>query len=148
MRLGVQVSWPLVLPAPGVNDAPPGKPDAVSDAIGSPSGSDAVTVTVSAVFSRPLTLAGALTTGGCGVETVTYSYAPRSENVTGPAPVSDVEGSSTRAAPSASSDGQFATPELPESMAGEPPSRWKSPPDAFTNLGSAWVEWASCPLAA
>ena len=56
---------PLVVPAPAVNDAPAvmAVPVAVSEMIVSPSGSEADTVNVMSVFSLPLAVAGAVTTG-------------------------------------------------------------------------------------
>ena len=47
----------------GVNVAPVGSGDAVSDAIGSPSGSAADTVNVRRAFSDPEAVAGAVTAG-------------------------------------------------------------------------------------
>ena len=64
---GVQVSVPEVLEASVTNDAwfPGGSADrsAASPEIGSPSGSDAVTVTVTVLPSSIGTVAGAVTTG-------------------------------------------------------------------------------------
>ena len=60
---GVHVSVPAVFPGPGAKLAPAGSPVAMSDVIDSPSGSLAVTVTVSRFPAGAETLAGALTTG-------------------------------------------------------------------------------------
>ena len=56
---------PLVLPAPAVNVPPAvmAVPEAVSEVIAWPSGSEAVTVKVISVFSFPEAVAGAVTTG-------------------------------------------------------------------------------------
>ena len=54
---------PLVLPGPGANPAPAGRPAAFNDVIDSPSGSLAVTVTVRSDPTFPDTDAGAVTTG-------------------------------------------------------------------------------------
>src|SRR5437667_12901702 len=51
---GVQLRVPAVLPAPGANVAPEGKPAAASEEIASPSGSAAVTLTVSRPPTTPL----------------------------------------------------------------------------------------------
>src|SRR2546426_55979 len=68
---GVQVRTPEALPAPGVNAAfePAGSPErlAVSEAMAWPSGSDAVTATVTALFSRTVLVAVAVTTGARSV---------------------------------------------------------------------------------
>src|SRR5258705_271896 len=80
--------------------------------------------------------------------TLWNSSAPRSENVTGPSPAFAVAGSSTRAFPAASVEGQFATPELPQSIKGEPANGRKSPPAAFVNRGLACFVRVSLPLAA
>ena len=68
MKVGVQVSVPEVLPAPGVNTAlcRAGRPErsAVSEVIAWPSGSAAVTLTVSWCCSPTPAVAGAVTTGG------------------------------------------------------------------------------------
>src|SRR6185295_1064016 len=61
---GVQVRVPVVFPGPGVKAAPAGSPDIASDVIESPSGSEAVTGTVSTSAIRTTALAGATTTGG------------------------------------------------------------------------------------
>ena len=63
MNPGVQVSVPEVFPGPALKVAPGGRPDAVSEAIASPSGSAAVTFTVIRLFSSPEAPAGAVTTG-------------------------------------------------------------------------------------
>ena len=65
MEVGVQVSSPVVLPAPGANVAPAvmAVPAAVSDVIASPSGSLAVTETMSSEPSFTEAVAGAVTTG-------------------------------------------------------------------------------------
>ena len=65
MNEGVQLSVPLVLPAPAVNTAPAvtAVPDAVNDVIASPSRSLAVTLTASAEFSLTDAVAGAVTVG-------------------------------------------------------------------------------------
>src|ERR1043166_2747373 len=76
------------------------------------------------------------------------SSAPRSANVTGPRPRFGVPGSSTRARPSASVEGQFATPELASSMHGEPARSSKFPFAGSAKSGSAWNVFPSCPLAA
>src|SRR5436190_16584325 len=109
-----------------------------------PSGSAAVTLTVRRPLSATVAVAGAVTTG---VWSVTNSIAPRSEYFTGPAPVLETAGASTRACPVASVEGQFGAPESAASMAGEPASREKSPPAAFTKFGLACRECASCRLA-
>ena len=67
------------------------------------------------------------------------SYAPRSSYGSGPTPVFGVAGSSTRALPSTSRPGWPLTPEFPESIAGDPAMRWKSPPAWFTHLGEPWT---------
>ena len=59
---------PLRLPAPDVNVAPPGSPLALSEVIGWPSGSAAVTVNDSVTFSAALWVAGAETTGARSTE--------------------------------------------------------------------------------
>src|SRR5262245_12685737 len=149
---GVQVNVPLLWSGLDTNVAPllagMVRGTMISDAIGFPSGSDAVTVNVIFVPLVPFTVPGATTTGARSTTVGTYSNTPRSANATGPAPVFRVAGSSTRAPPAASVAGQLATPELPASIAGEPARRWKSPAAPFTNRGSAWREWASWPLAA
>src|SRR5262245_62358571 len=61
--LGVQLSVPEVLLPFAVNVAPEGSPLAVSDVIACPSGSEAVTFTVSSAFSGPEAFAGAVTAG-------------------------------------------------------------------------------------
>jgi hypothetical protein len=62
---GVQLNVPLVLPAPAANVAPAvmAVPEAVSEAMASPSGSAAVTLTVRSEFSFTEAVAGAETTG-------------------------------------------------------------------------------------
>src|SRR5438132_5251253 len=60
---GVQLSVPVVLPAPGVKVAPDGKPAAASEEIASASGYVAVTLTVSRPPTAPLTVPGAVTRG-------------------------------------------------------------------------------------
>ena len=62
---GVQLNVPEVLPAPAVNVPPAvmAVPEAVSEAIASPSGSAAPTVNVRSAFSQPPRVAGAVTTG-------------------------------------------------------------------------------------
>ena len=60
---GVQVSVPVVFPDPGVNVAPAGCPEAASEAIASPSGSEAVTFTVIWLSAFPFAVAGAVTSG-------------------------------------------------------------------------------------
>src|SRR5262245_30837452 len=52
-----------MLPGPGAKVAPEGRPLTVSDVIGSPSGSAAVTFTVRRLFSATVTVAGTVTTG-------------------------------------------------------------------------------------
>src|SRR2546425_70987 len=54
---------PLVFPDPAVKVAPGGSPDAASEAIGSPFGSEAVTLTVSRLFSATVAVAGDVTVG-------------------------------------------------------------------------------------
>jgi hypothetical protein len=61
---GVQAKVPAVNEAFVVNVAPEGSGAAVSELIGSPSGSEARTVNVIRVFGAPDALAGAVTTGG------------------------------------------------------------------------------------
>src|SRR6185436_9081953 len=56
--VGVQLNVPDVLAAFAVNVAPVGSGVAVSDAMASPSGSDAVTVNVTRTFGAPLTELG------------------------------------------------------------------------------------------
>ena len=73
LKPGVQLSVPLVLPAPGVKVAPAGSPVALSEAIASPSGSAAVTSTVSGAPSAPETVAGAVTTGARSVSPIVIS---------------------------------------------------------------------------
>ena len=65
MNVGVQLSVPLVLPAPAANVAPAvmAVPEAVSEVMASPSGSFAVTLTVRSEFSFTEAVAGAVTTG-------------------------------------------------------------------------------------
>jgi hypothetical protein len=65
VKLGVHEKVPLVLPAPAVKVLPvvAGEEAAVNELIGSPSGSFADTVKVIRVFSLPVTVAGAVTTG-------------------------------------------------------------------------------------
>src|SRR5262245_53058249 len=67
-KSGVELSVPVVLPGPGTNVAPGGRPGAVSDVIGWPSGSAAVTLTVKSAFSATVAVAGAVTTGTRSVE--------------------------------------------------------------------------------
>src|SRR5262245_63485182 len=71
--LGVQLSVPEVLLPFAVNVAPEGSPLAVSDVIACPSGSEAVTFTVSSAFSGPEAFAGAVTAGArCRFVTVVW----------------------------------------------------------------------------
>ena len=63
LAVGVQVRTPLALSPAGVNEAPAGSPVAVSDPITSPSGSLAVTVTVSKEFSATSVADGLSTVG-------------------------------------------------------------------------------------
>ena len=51
------------MPDPAANAAPAGRPDAVSELIGSPSGSDAATFSIRAWFSSTDAVAGAVITG-------------------------------------------------------------------------------------
>jgi hypothetical protein len=69
VKLGVHVSVPEVFPPPGVNVAPAvmADPEAVRDVMVSPSGSDAVTLTVSSDPSAPEAVAGAETVGARSV---------------------------------------------------------------------------------
>jgi hypothetical protein len=69
VKLGVHVSVPEVFPPPGVNVAPAvmADPEAVRELMASPSGSDAVTLTVSSDPSAPLAVAGAETVGARSV---------------------------------------------------------------------------------
>src|SRR5688572_9703873 len=60
---GVQVNVPLRLSPAAVNAAPAGTSVAVSEVIASPSGSEALTRTVSSSFSCTAAVAGAVTTG-------------------------------------------------------------------------------------
>ena len=72
MNVGVQLSVPLVFPAPAANVAPAvmAVPDAVSEAIAGPSASDAETSTVRSEFSLTEAVAGAVTTGAPPAPTV------------------------------------------------------------------------------
>ena len=63
MKDGVHENVPDVLVAFAVNVAPAGSAEAVRLVIASPSGSDAVTTKVISVFSAPVAVAGAVTTG-------------------------------------------------------------------------------------
>ena len=54
----------MVLPGPGTKVAPAGSPETVSESIAGVSGSEAVTSTVSALFSATVAVAGAVTDGG------------------------------------------------------------------------------------
>jgi hypothetical protein len=63
VKSGVQLSVPLVLPGPGVNVAPEGTPVAVSEVMGSPSGSVTVKFRVRRWPSATEAVAGAVTTG-------------------------------------------------------------------------------------
>jgi hypothetical protein len=69
VKLGVQLKVPEVFPPPGVNVAPAvmADPEAVRELIASPSGSDAVTFTVSSDPSAPDAVAGAETVGARSV---------------------------------------------------------------------------------
>src|SRR5439155_72617 len=67
---GVQANVPAVLVPFGVNVAPLGRFAAVSEAIGWPSGSEAVTVNESAAFSATVCEEGAVTTGARSGATV------------------------------------------------------------------------------
>src|SRR5262249_32248835 len=62
-KVGVQRGEPLVFPLAAVKLAPAGSPAAVSEAIASPSGSEALTFTASAPFSSTVADVGAVTTG-------------------------------------------------------------------------------------
>src|SRR5438093_1413200 len=62
LAAGVHVKVPVVLPGPGVKLDPEG-PAAASEAIGSPFGSEAVTLTVSRLFSATVAVAGDVTAG-------------------------------------------------------------------------------------
>ena len=72
MNVGVQVSVPLVFPAPAANDAPAvmAVPAAVSEVIAGPSASVAETVKLRSEFSFTEAVAGAVTTGGLPAPTV------------------------------------------------------------------------------
>jgi len=72
VNVGVQVSVPLVLPAPAANVAPAvmAVPAAVSDAIAGPSASVAETVKLRSEFSFTEAVAGAVTTGAPPAPTV------------------------------------------------------------------------------
>src|SRR6185503_5974510 len=149
---GFQVNVPPVFVAFGVNVAPlfAGIFTAtmVSDVIASPSESDAETVNVTTCPLTDFTVAGAMTTGACGVGTTvpgSNSSAPMSPNATAPSPWFALAGSSMRAAPIASVAGQLSAVDEPASIAGEPASRRKSPAAAFVNLGSAPFECGSGP---
>jgi hypothetical protein len=65
--VGVQLNVPEVFAAFAVNVAPAGSGAPVSDAIASPSGSEAVTVKVRSEFEAPEAVAGAVTTGARSV---------------------------------------------------------------------------------
>jgi hypothetical protein len=73
MKLGVQLKVPDVLDTFAVNVPPAviAVPEAVKEAIASPSGSEAETVKVSSVLGQPEAVDGAVTTGARSVfETV------------------------------------------------------------------------------
>jgi hypothetical protein len=72
VKVGVQVSVPLVFPAPAANVAPAvmAEPVAVSEVIAGPSASDAVTLIVRSEFSFTDAVAGAVTIGGLPAATV------------------------------------------------------------------------------
>jgi hypothetical protein len=67
--VGVHVSVPLKFPAAGVNVAPAGTPEAVSELIAFPSGSPAITLTVSGWFSATAAVGGAVTNGALSPST-------------------------------------------------------------------------------
>src|SRR5262245_1187046 len=77
MMVGVHVNVPTVLVVSTWNWAPFGSPDAVSDVMACPSGSEAVTENVISVPAVPVTAAGAVTTGAWSTVGVN-SKAPRS----------------------------------------------------------------------
>ena len=126
---------------------PAGSPDrfAVRLVMPWPSGSAAVTLIVTTCVSPAVTVLGAVTTGARSPGK--NSSAPRSAYGTGPTPVFAVEGSSRRIPPSASVAGQSAIEEFAQSIAGEPPCRWKSAFAGSTNSGFAWIECVSWPVA-
>jgi hypothetical protein len=81
VKLGVQLSVPAVFEAFAANVAPAvmAVPVAVSEVIASPSGSEAVTLTVSSAPSAPVAVAGAVTTGARSTLVTVIAVVPEPE---------------------------------------------------------------------